>query len=79
MPPPKGATKRERQLWKALHGLCCDIEQFAAWMDVEMKKPSTHERGCRLATALSGVELQKDLAKHFVLDFPLDKPLKRIK
>jgi hypothetical protein len=40
------------------------IEQFVEWLDREMKKPSSVERGQRIAQACNEIELAKDCIKH---------------
>ena len=42
-------------------------EAFITWIDSEMKKPSTVERGKRIASACNALKMQKDLAKLFGL------------
>ena len=48
------------------------VELFIEWLDQEMKKPSSFERGQRIAHACNEVELAKDRVKHR-LGLPLRK------
>lgn len=56
-----------RERTKYLTLLCHNIDEFLSWMDMEMKKPSSHERGSRIATACNALDLVNQRAKLFGL------------
>ena len=57
---PEGDPKYDIALRNNVRGI---LEFF----DAEMKKPSTPERGKRIATALNGLEMSLDLTERFGL------------
>ena len=63
-----GQPARElRHAKKYLRELTRAVTQALAALDAEMKKPSTNERGQRIAKISNFLELQNDLAKRFGL------------
>jgi hypothetical protein len=60
---------------KALRSLVADSQAFMRWMDAEMLKPSTHERGKRIAQALNALNMSVDQIRYFTLgvDYRKDK------
>ena len=68
-----------KQLRKDLRMLVSSCEQVIDALDTEMKKPSSLERGKRIAKMCNFLTFQKDSAKHFGLGLPLNKniPLKK--
>lgn len=56
-----------RELRKYLKQLVSACEQSITALDSEMEKPSTHERGGRVAKITNFLELNKDQAKRFGL------------
>lgn len=52
---------------KYLRLLTADVKKFIAWMDLEMKKPATVERGQRISRAMNALELSNDGARRFGL------------
>lgn len=61
-------TKTERETKKQLRLLIADCKTFIAWLDVEMNKSSTAERGSRVARATNQLEMSVDLRRHFLGD-----------
>ena len=53
-----------RRARRVLSDLVVAIEMFIAALDVEMKKPSTNERGGRIAVLLNSLEIAKDRARY---------------
>lgn len=66
-----GSKKEARELRKHLKVITEGVVQFLQWLDAEMKKPSSVERGQRIAQAAGALELANDQALHFGLDVPL--------
>lgn len=58
-------TLRERT--KYLRILTKNVDQFLKWIDAEMQKPSTHDRGKRVAQACNALDLSNQHAKRFGL------------
>ena len=56
-----------KKLRKSLKALVSACEQSISALDAEMKKPSTPERGGRVAKITNFLELQKDMSKIFGL------------
>ncbi len=56
-----------KTLRKSLKDLVSACEQSISALDAEMKKPSTPERGGRVAKITNFLELQKDMSKRFGL------------
>jgi hypothetical protein len=52
---------------KALRELVASNQQFMRWLDAEMVKPSTPERGGRIAKALNALNMQVDSIRFFTL------------
>ena len=67
-------TKEERKLRKHLKRLTNDILLFLDALDKEMKKPSTSERGKRIAKLCNSMDMENDEARYFGLgvDFRRD-------
>ena len=61
-------TKAERETKKQLRLLIADCQTFIAWLDDEMKYPSSSERGSRVARATSQLEMSVDLRRQFLGD-----------
>ena len=59
--------KRCRKYQKTLKGFIVFIEQYLKALDAEMQKPSTYERGQRIAHLSNMLEIQKDLIKRHEL------------
>ena len=53
---------------KALRKLVKQNQEFLWWLDVEMRKPSTFERGKRIAAASNALEVAVDHVRYFTLD-----------
>ena len=64
-------TLRERTRY--LKGLSKQVDQFLAWMDVEMTKPSTYDRGRRIAQAQNALDMANQHVKRFALARPKRK------
>lgn len=60
---------------KTLRSLVNDCQMFLRWLDAEMVKPSSHERGKRIAQATNAFNMQVDAARYFTLgvDYRNDK------
>lgn len=60
---------------KALRSLVADNQEFMRWLDAEMVKPSTVDRGKRIAQALNALNLRVDQIRFFTLgvDYRRDK------
>lgn len=73
--PPKAETpadmkalaKENRKLRKALKEHVRTVKAFIELLDAEMQKPSTVERGKRIAGWCNAVEMKNDQIRHFVL------------
>lgn len=63
-------TGRERESSGHLRALVRGVEVFIGWMDAEMKRPPSEDRGKRIARALNSLEMSKDIAKRFGLAKP---------
>ena len=59
----------------ALRKLVNDNQQFMRWLDAEMVKPTSVERGRRIAQALNSLGMAVDQVRFFTLgvDFRKDK------
>lgn len=59
----------------ALRKLVADNQAFMRWLDAEMMKPSTPERGSRIATATNALNMAVDQVRYFTLgvDYRKDK------
>lgn len=64
---PADPRRQYRDVRKYLVSLVCVCEEVLRHLDAEMKKPSTVERGKRIAKICNHLELHKDLAKRFGL------------
>jgi hypothetical protein len=62
-----------RSARKALRELSDTVKHFLAALDVEMKKPSSLERGSRIATASNALELRNDIVRRHNLNLPLGR------
>lgn len=60
---PDCTTKRERELYRDLRALVRATEAFIDALDVEMRKPSTVDRGRRIAALSNALELHKDTVR----------------
>lgn len=60
---------------KALRELVTANQEFMRWLDAEMVKPSTFERGQRIAKALNALGVKVDSVRYFTLgvDYRTDK------
>lgn len=56
-----------RSARKALRELSDDVKNFLAALDVEMKKPSSLDRGARVAVAANALNLRNDMVRRFSL------------
>lgn len=56
-------TKEEKLLKNNIKNLIKCVESCLKAIDAEMAKPSTEERGKRIATICNHLEMQKDLVK----------------
>ena len=65
--PPKCKTRECREIRKYLKALVDYNAAMITWIDAEMKKPSTVERGQRFAKVLNELELENDRARMFGL------------
>ena len=71
------AEQREaREVKKHLRNLVSVCEQAVKAIDAEMERPSTPERGKRIAAITNFLETNKDLAKRFGLNLRPKKPKK---
>ena len=59
--------KENRELKKHLRQTTESVVQFIKWLDAEMVKPSTVDRGKRVARVASNMEFLNDRAMHFGL------------
>ncbi len=64
----KNHEKDLKKLLKESTNFSREIYRFIGWMDAEMKRPSTDERGKRLARAINGLEMFADKFSHFTLN-----------
>jgi hypothetical protein len=66
---------KEREYKKALKELTQFVDTFLGALDAEMKKPSTEDRGRRVAMLSNKLEMGNDHVRHFTLGekFPLKK------
>lgn len=62
-----------RSTRKALRQLSDDVKAFLAALDVEMRKPSSLERGQRVATAANALNLRNDTVRRYSLGMALGK------
>lgn len=62
-----------KKLRKESLQFAADIYRFISWMDEEMKKHSTEERGKRIASGLNGLEMCVDRFTHFELHQSFEK------
>lgn len=62
-----------RSARKALRELSDDVKNFLAALDTEMKKPSSLERGNRVAIAANALNLRNDIVRRFSLGLRLGK------
>jgi hypothetical protein len=65
------AKKHQIKLKNGRDFMYC-VYLFMAWLDDEMKKPSTADRGMRVAKAMNSLELNADRFAHFDLAMDLD-------
>lgn len=63
----KKLRRQLRDRTQYLRIMCRDVVAFLAWMDREMVKPSTHERGKRIAQACNALDLSVQSARRFGL------------
>lgn len=61
------AERRNRVLKKSLRDLVRAVEGFLEGVDLVMKQPSSVERGRKIGTLCSDLELAKDFAERFGL------------
>lgn len=59
---------------KAVRVLVEEIEAFLKNIDRAMNEPSNNERGRMIAMFCNALEMQKDIAKRFVLGMSLELP-----
>lgn len=60
-------TRQLRERTRYLRSLVVTVDQFLTWMDVEMKKPTSLERGKRIAQAMNSLDLANQSVKRFAL------------
>lgn len=58
---------------KSLKILTNEIAKSLSYLDLEMKKPGSHERGKRIAKIWNKMKFDNDSALHFGLGVDLDK------
>lgn len=67
-PSNGGAEKRKiRELTKHLRDLTGAVKLCLAALDAEMAKPSSAERGSRIAKISNALQMQNDIARRFGL------------
>lgn len=66
-PDVRHLTRTLRERTRYLRHLSANIDQFLAWMDAEMQKPSTYELGSRIAKACNALDLANQHVKRFAL------------
>ena len=69
----KKCRHQERELAQVVK----DIEVFLSALDAEMARPSSHERGQRVARLASALEMRKDALRFGVLDIDFRTGKKR--
>ena len=52
---------------RALRQLVKHNQEFMRWLDAEMVKPSSQERGARIAKAINALNMQTDSVRFFTL------------
>lgn len=69
------ARRKQCKYEKALRELVQRNQEFMRWLDAEMVKPSTHERGSRIAQALNALGVATDSVRYFTLgvDYRADR------
>ena len=60
-------AKRLRKLEKDLRGLTDDVRTYLKWLDEEMRKPSSPQRGSRIARASNSLEMRNNMVRRFTL------------
>jgi hypothetical protein len=66
-PDVKALQKQNREYKKALKILTRTVKSFIELLDAEMKKPSSFERGKRIASWCNAAEMTNDKIRHFTL------------
>lgn len=74
-------AQEERKLRKHLKELTSSVGQFLYLIDMEMMKPSTPERGARIASMCNALNIANDAARYFGLgiDYRSDTPQRKAK
>lgn len=63
----KTPQRRKCAYEKALRLLVKQNQDFIKWLDAEMQKPSTHDRGKRVAQSLNALEMAVDSVRFSTL------------
>jgi len=71
MNDPKALKRENRELKSHLRALTEVTDKFLVMLDAEMNKPSSNERGRRIAKMCNYLNINNDAAKHFGLKVPL--------
>ena len=66
-------NKTATQYKKALRELTEAVQAFENALDIEMKKPSTFERGKRIAALMNRLQIANHAAMHFTLGYSFQK------
>ena len=74
----KALRKKVREQHKALADLVSCVEQFLKLLDQEMKKPSSLERGRKIAQLATALEIAKDSARFGALGIDFRTGKKRV-
>lgn len=65
--PTSIEERQARKCRKELKHLTDQVQAFIILVDHEMKKPSTSERGSRIADLCNKLQMQNDVARRFTL------------
>lgn len=60
--------RRSRNLKKHLRNVTDAVTRFMTALDAEMEKPSTRERGGRIASLTNELNMHNDMARRYGLD-----------
>lgn len=72
----RAAEKQSAKYLKALNLLAANVAVFIMELDIEMRKPSTPERGARIAKLSNALEMSNDRVRFSVLGEDWRKPKK---
>ena len=67
-----------RKIKKHLKNLTISVKQCLDAIDIEMKKPSSNERGKRIAKICNVLEMENDSARYFGLGIDYRKDKKKL-